>query len=54
MHWTPEMESAFVLLKEALSAECELYIPSPDGEYCIHERHTSKTTFKTWLNYLRS
>ena len=33
---TPEMESAFVQLKEALSAECELYIPSPDGEYRIH------------------
>ena len=30
------MESAFVQLKEALSAECELYIPSPDGEYGIH------------------
>jgi hypothetical protein len=30
------MESAFVQLKEALSAECELYIPSPDGEYRIH------------------
>ena len=36
IQWTPEMESAFVQLKEALSAECELYIPSPDGEYCIH------------------
>ena len=30
------MESAFVPFKEALSAECELYIPSPDGEYRIH------------------
>ena len=30
------MESVFVQLKEALSAECELYIPSPDGEYRIH------------------
>ena len=30
------MESTFVQLKEALSAECELYIPSPDGEYRIH------------------
>ena len=54
IQWTPEMESAFVPLKEALSAESELYIPSPDGEYRIHERHTSKTTFKMWLNYLRS
>ena len=36
IQWTPEMESAFVQLKEALSAECELYIPSRDGEYCIH------------------
>ena len=33
---TPEMESAYVQLKEAVSAECELYIPSPDGEYRIH------------------
>ena len=33
---TPEIESAFVQLKEALSAECELYIPSSDGEYRIH------------------
>ena len=30
------MESAFVQLKEALGAECELYIPSPDSEYRIH------------------
>ena len=30
------MESAFIQLKEALSAQCELYIPSPDGEYRIH------------------
>ena len=30
------MESDFVQLKEVLSAECELYIPSPDGEYRIH------------------
>ena len=36
MQWTPEMESAFVQLKEALSAECELYIPSPDSDYRIH------------------
>ena len=36
MQWTPEMESALVQLKEALSAECELYIPSPGGEYRIH------------------
>ena len=36
IQWAPEMESAFVQLKEALSAECELYIPSPDGEYRIH------------------
>ena len=36
IHWTPEMESAFVQLKKALSAESELYIPSPDGEYRIH------------------
>ena len=36
IQWTPEMESAFVQLKEALSAEFELYIPSPDSEYCIH------------------
>ena len=36
IQWTPEIESAFVQLKEALSAECELYIPSPDGEYPIH------------------
>ena len=36
IQWTPEMESAFVQLKEALSAECELYIPSFDGEYRIH------------------
>ena len=34
--WKPKMESAFVQLKEALSAECELYIPSPDDEYGIH------------------
>ena len=33
---TPEMESAFVQLKEALSAERELHIQSPDGEYRIH------------------
>ena len=36
IQWTPEMESAFVQLKEALSAECELYIPSSDNEYRIH------------------
>ena len=36
IQWTPEMESAFFQLEEALSAECELYIPSPDGEYRIH------------------
>ena len=36
IQWTPEMEFAFVQLKEALSAECELYMPSPDGEYRIH------------------
>ena len=36
IQWTPEMESAFVQLEEALSAECELYIPSSDGEYNIH------------------
>ena len=30
------MESGFVQLKDALSAECELYIPSPDGEYRIN------------------
>ena len=36
IQWTPEMEPAFVQLKEALNAECELYIPSPDGEYRIH------------------
>ena len=36
IQWTPEMESAFVQLKEALSAECELHIPSSDGEYRIH------------------
>ena len=36
IQWTPEMESAFVQLKEALSAECEFYIPSPDGEYRIN------------------
>ena len=36
IQWTPEMESAFVQLKEALSAQCELYIPLPDGEYRIH------------------
>ena len=35
IQWTPEMESAFVQLKEALSAECELYIPSP-GDACDH------------------
>ena len=36
IQWTPEMEFAFVQLKEALSAECELYIPSPNSEYRIH------------------
>ena len=36
IQWTPEMECAFVQLKEALSAECELCIPSPEGEYRIH------------------
>ena len=36
VQWTPEMESDFVQFNEALSAECELYIPSPDGEYHIH------------------
>ena len=36
IQWTAEMESAFVQLKEALSAECELYISSLDGEYHIH------------------
>ena len=36
IEWTPEMESAFVQLRKALSPECELYIPSPDGEYRIH------------------
>ena len=30
------MESAFVQLKKALGAECELYIPPPDGEYRIN------------------
>ena len=36
IQWTPEMEFAFVQLKEALSAECESNIPSPDGEHRIH------------------
>ena len=36
IRWTPEMESACVQVKEALSAECELYMPSPDDEYRIH------------------
>ena len=36
IQWTPEMKSAFVQLKEAFSAECVLYVPSPDSEYCIH------------------
>ena len=36
IQWTPEMDSAFVQLKEALSAECVLYIQSPDGEYRVH------------------
>ena len=36
IQWTPQMESAFVHLKKALSAECEMYIPSPDSEYHIH------------------
>ena len=36
IQWTPEMESAVLQLKEALNAEFELYIPSPDGEYRIH------------------
>ena len=36
IQWMPEMESAFVQLKEALSAKCELYIPSPYVEYRIH------------------
>ena len=31
IQWTPKMGSACVQLKEALGAECELYIPSPDG-----------------------
>ena len=35
IQWTPEMESAFVQLKDALSAECELYIPLPDSQYRI-------------------
>ena len=43
MQWTPNGQSVFVQLKEALSAECELYMPSLDGEYrfdvdaCNHE-----------------
>ena len=36
IQWTPEIESAFVQVKKALTAECELYIPSPDDEYNIH------------------
>ena len=36
IQWTPEMQSASIQLKEALSAECALYIPSPDGEYRIN------------------
>ena len=36
IQWTPEMEFAFVQLKEALSADCDLCIPSFDGEYRIH------------------
>ena len=36
MQCTPETESDFVQLPEALSAECELYIPSPDGECGVH------------------
>ena len=35
IQWTPETESAFVHLREALSAESELHTPSPDGDYCI-------------------
>ena len=31
IRWTPEKESAFVQMKEALIAESELYIPSPDS-----------------------
>ena len=33
IRWTPEMGSAFVQLKETLSAECGCYIPSPNGEH---------------------
>ena len=36
IQWTPQMESAFVQLKEELSAESQVYIPSPDSEYRIH------------------
>ena len=53
IQWKPEMEPAFVQLKEALSAECELYIPSPDGEYRIHVDVRAMELVLSWNNKTR-
>ena len=36
IQWTPEMKSAFVQLRETLSAECGWYIASRNGEHRMH------------------
>ena len=34
--WTDEMKTNFEKKKQAICTTCELYIPSPEGEYAIH------------------
>ena len=36
INWTPEMRANFEKIKQAICTTCELYIPSPEGEYAIH------------------
>ena len=65
IQWTAEMDSAFVQLKGTLSAEFELYIPSPDSEYRIHvdacnhavgavlEQQNPEGEWKPWVPFSR-
>ena len=36
IRWTDKMKTNFEEVKQAICATCELYIPSPGGQYAIH------------------
>ena len=50
IQWTPETESAFLQLQEALSAGCELYIPSPDVNIAGMRVHATMESVLSWNN----